>query len=109
MASSFAIFALAAFFGICRLFSVLLLGLSRKRIAVIFVGVASLISFAFALMRVDSAFAGRAYAAYREIYIAAWLIWLWAVEGRAPTRVDLAGAGLATAGALDIGFATRTR
>ena len=38
-------------------------------------GVLSLIAFA-ALTRVDSAFAGRAYAAYGGIYIGASLLWL---------------------------------
>ena len=37
-------------------------------------GIASLIGFAVALTRVDSAFAGRAYAAYGGIYIAASLV-----------------------------------
>ena len=54
-------------------------------------GVVSLIAFAFALTRVDSAFAGRAYAAYGGIYIAASLVWLWLIEGQAPTRTDLVG------------------
>jgi small multidrug resistance family-3 protein len=73
-------------------------------------GVASLIGFAFALTRVDSAFAGRAYAAYGGIYIAASLLWLWLVEGQIPTRTDLLGATLAIAGALVItGFAARVR
>jgi small multidrug resistance family-3 protein len=73
-------------------------------------GVMSLIAFAFALTRVDSAFAGRAYAAYGEIYIAASLVWLWLVERQAPTRTDLAGAVLAISGALlIIGFAERAR
>jgi hypothetical protein len=39
-------------------------------------GIASLVGFALALTRVDSAFAGRAYAAYGGIYIAASLAWL---------------------------------
>ena len=74
------------------------------------VGVASLIAFALALTRVDSAFAGRAYAAYGGIYIVVSLAWLWIVEGQAPTRPDLAGAALAVAGALVIiGFAIRAR
>jgi drug/metabolite transporter superfamily protein YnfA len=46
------------------------------------IGVVSLIAFAFALTRVDSAFAGRTYAADDGIYIAASLIWLWLIEGR---------------------------
>ena len=43
---------------------------------IVVLGVASLIGFALALTRVDSAFAGRAYAAYGGIYIAASLVWL---------------------------------
>ena len=73
-------------------------------------GVVSLIAFALALTRVDSAFAGRAYAAYGGIYIAASLVWLWLIEGQAPTRTDLIGAALAISGALIIiGFAVRAR
>ena len=73
-------------------------------------GVVSLIAFAFALTRVDSAFAGRAYAAYGGIYIAASLVWLWLIEGHGPTRTDLLGAALAISGALIIiGFAVRVR
>lgn len=69
-------------------------------------GVASLIAFAVALTRVETAFAGRAYAAYGGIYIAASLVWLWLVEGQRPTLTDLIGAGIAVVGALIvIGFA----
>jgi small multidrug resistance family-3 protein len=72
-------------------------------------GVASLIGFAFTLARVDVAFAGRAYAAYGGIYIAASLVWLWAVEGQRPTTPDVIGAAIAVTGALVIiGFASRT-
>jgi small multidrug resistance family-3 protein len=77
---------------------------------VLVLGIASLIGFALALTRIDSAFAGRAYAAYGGIYIAASLVWLWIVEGQAPTRADLLGATLAVVGALVIiKFATRVR
>jgi small multidrug resistance family-3 protein len=77
---------------------------------VVVLGIASLVGFALALTRVDSAFAGRAYAAYGGIYIAASLMWLWAVEGQSPTRADLVGAALAIAGAIVIiGFAARSR
>jgi small multidrug resistance family-3 protein len=65
--------------------------------------------FAVALTRVDSAFAGRAYAAYGGIYIAASLVWLWAAEGQRPTTTDLIGATAAVIGALVIvSFASRT-
>lgn len=70
-------------------------------------GTASLIAFALALTRVDSDFAGRAYAAYGGIYIAASLLWLWAVEGSRPDRFDLAGAVLCLAGAGVILFGRR--
>ena len=62
-------------------------------------GVLSLILFAWALTRIDATFAGRAYAAYGGIYIAASLAWLWAVEGTRPDRWDLIGAATCVAGA----------
>ena len=77
---------------------------------VVVLGIASLVGFALALTRVDSAFAGRAYAAYGGIYIATSLAWLWVVERQVPTRADVLGAALAIAGALVIiGFAARGR
>jgi small multidrug resistance family-3 protein len=77
--------------------------------AIATLGVLSLIGFAIALTRVDAAFAGRAYAAYGGIYIAASLVWLWLVEGQNPTRSDVVGASLAIIGALVIvGMAART-
>ena len=71
-------------------------------------GVGSLISFAALLTRADTAFAGRAYAAYGGIYIAASLVWLWLVEGHRPQAPELLGAGLAIAGALVIVIFART-
>lgn len=62
-------------------------------------GVISLVLFAFLLTRVDSAFAGRAYAAYGGIYIAASILWLWLVESRAPDRWDVVGATVCLLGA----------
>jgi small multidrug resistance family-3 protein len=77
--------------------------------AIAALGILSLIGFAFALTRVDSVFAGRAYAAYGGIYIAASLVWLWLVEGQQPTGTDILGASIAIIGALVIvGLATRT-
>lgn len=62
-------------------------------------GTLSLILFAWLLTRVEADAAGRAYAAYGGIYIAASLMWLWLVEHRAPDRWDLLGAGLCLVGA----------
>jgi small multidrug resistance family-3 protein len=62
-------------------------------------GALSLILFAWALTRVPSDAAGRAFAAYGGVYIAASLLWLWVIEGRTPGRFDLIGAGLSLAGA----------
>lgn len=70
-------------------------------------GVAALILFAYLLSLIDSAAAGRAYAAYGGVYIAASLTWLWAVEGVPPDRWDAAGAGLCLAGAAIILFGPR--
>ena len=62
-------------------------------------GLVALTLFAFLLTKVDSLFAGRAYAAYGGVYIVASLGWLWAVEGMRPDRWDLTGAVVCVAGA----------
>lgn len=61
-------------------------------------GIVSLALFAYLLTRVDVGFAGRAYAAYGGIYIAASVAWLWIVEGQMPTRWDLVGAAFCLIG-----------
>ncbi|ODT21053.1 YnfA family protein [Hyphomicrobium sp. CS1BSMeth3] len=71
-------------------------------------GVLSLVLFGWLLTKVDVDFAGRAYAVYGGIYIAASLVWLWSVEGRTPDRWDLIGAGVAIAGALIILYMPRS-
>jgi len=70
-------------------------------------GMGGLALFAFLLTRVDVAFAGRAYAAYGGVYIAASLFWLWAVEATRPDRWDLLGAAVCLLGAGIILFAPR--
>lgn len=62
-------------------------------------GMMSLILFAYLLTLVDSAAAGRAYAAYGGIYIAASLTWMVVLEGVRPDRWDITGAALCLAGA----------
>lgn len=62
-------------------------------------GLISLAIFALLLTRVDSDAAGRAFAAYGGVYIAASLFWLWSVEGIRPDRWDLIGGAICLAGA----------
>lgn len=62
-------------------------------------GALSLIVFALVLTRIDSAHAGRAFAAYGGVYIAASLVWLWAVERQMPDRWDIVGAAVCLVGA----------
>ena len=70
-------------------------------------GVVSLILFAWLLTLVDSDAAGRTFAAYGGIYIAASLGWLWLAEGIRPDRWDMLGALICVAGASVILFAPR--
>lgn len=65
-------------------------------------GLACLVVFALFLTLVNSPAAGRTFAAYGGIYIAASLAWLWFAEGLRPDRFDLAGAVLCLAGAVVI-------
>jgi small multidrug resistance family-3 protein len=62
-------------------------------------GMASLALFAWFLTLADTAAAGRAYAAYGGVYIAASLFWLWTVEDVRPDRWDLIGASVCLVGA----------
>ena len=70
-------------------------------------GLLSLAVFAWLLTLAPSDFAGRAYAAYGGVYIAASLVWLWAVEGIRPDRWDLTGGAICLAGAAIILAAPR--
>lgn len=62
-------------------------------------GILALGLFAWLLTFIDSAAAGRAYAAYGGVYIAATLVWLWTVEGMRPDRWDVTGALVCLIGA----------
>lgn len=61
-------------------------------------GGVALALFAWLLTQVQVDFAGRTYAAYGGIYIAASLLWLMLVEQQSPTRWDLLGAAFCFAG-----------
>ena len=71
-------------------------------------GLVSLALFAYLLTRVEVPFAGRAFAAYGGVYIAASLVWLWSVEGVRPDRWDLIGAAVTLLGAAIILFGPRS-
>jgi small multidrug resistance family-3 protein len=62
-------------------------------------GVVSLLLFAYLLTLVESEAAGRTYATYGGIYIAASVLWLWLAEGMRPDRWDIAGASICLIGA----------
>lgn len=110
MSANILAFGAAAFFEIAGCFAFWIWLRRGASPLVALLGVASLIAFAVVLTRVDTAFAGRAYAAYGGIYIAASLVWLWLVEGQRPNATDLMGAGMAIIGALVIiAFAVRAR
>ncbi|CCQ73814.1 YnfA family protein [Magnetospira sp. QH-2] len=65
-------------------------------------GLLSLVLFAWLLTRIEADFAGRAFAAYGGIYIAASLVWMAVVEGARPDRWDMIGSGICIFGALII-------
>lgn len=70
-------------------------------------GMVSLAAFAWLLTRVDADAAGRAYAAYGGVYIAASVLWLWLAEGARPDRWDLVGTAVCLCGAAIILWAPR--
>lgn len=70
-------------------------------------GMASLAVFAWLLTFADASHAGRAYAAYGGVYIAASLLWLWAMEGARPDRWDSIGAAVCILGAAIILYGPR--
>jgi small multidrug resistance family-3 protein len=62
-------------------------------------GLVSLVVFALILTRIDSAAAGRAFAAYGGIYILASVGWMALAERVRPDRWDLIGVAVCLAGA----------
>lgn len=70
-------------------------------------GVISLMLFAVVLTRVDTGFAGRAFAAYGGVYIASSLAWLVLIERATPRATDFFGAIVCLAGAAIIVYGAR--
>ncbi|MBY0338861.1 MAG: YnfA family protein [Acetobacteraceae bacterium] len=62
-------------------------------------GATCLALFAWLLTLVEQPAAGRVFAAYGGVYVAASLVWLAVVEGVRPTVTDLIGVALVLAGA----------
>ena len=71
-------------------------------------GMVSLAAFAWLLTLVPSDAAGRAYAAYGGVYIAASILWLWLIEGQRPDRWDLTGLVACLVGSAIILLPSRT-
>lgn len=70
-------------------------------------GLLSLAIFAWLLSLAPVEAAGRAYAAYGGVYVAASLLWLWLVEGRLPDRWDVIGGAVCLLGTAVILFGPR--
>ena len=70
-------------------------------------GIVSLADFALLLTRIEALFAGRTFAAYGGVYIAASLLWLWVIEHQRPDKWDILGAIICITGAAVILFGHR--
>ena len=99
MKATAAFYVLAAFLEIAGCFAFWAWLRSGRAAAWSLAGLASLALFALCLTRVEAAYAGRAFAAYGGVYIAASLAWLWMVEGARPDRWDAVGALISLVGA----------
>ena len=73
----------------------------------ILLGIVSLAVFALLLTRIEALFAGRTFAAYGGVYIAASLLWLWVIEHQRPDKWDILGAIICITGAAVILFGQR--
>jgi len=104
---SFAIYVAAALFEIGGCFAFWAWLRLERSVLWVLPGVVSLVVFALLLTRIESLYAGRAYAAYGGVYIAAALGWLWVVEGARPDRWDLIGIAICLVGAAIILFGPR--
>ena len=104
---SFAVYALAAIAEIAGCYSLwAVVKLGRPAVWLV-PGAISLCLFAWLLTLIDSAAAGRAYAAYGAIYIAASLGWMWMVEKQAPDAWDAGGLVLCLIGSAVILYGRR--
>lgn len=101
------IYIAAAFFEIFGCFAFWNYFKLNKSISWLIPGAISLIVFGYLLTKVETEFAGRAYAIYGGIYIAASLLWMYFAEHQTPDKWDIIGAGVCIAGAFIILFMPR--
>ena len=91
MLKSYVFYVLAAYAEIAGCYSFWIWLRLHKPAWMILPGLVSLAVFAYFLTKIESDFAGRAYAAYGSIYIAASFAWLWLVENTMPDKWDSVG------------------
>lgn len=101
---TFGLFFLAAFFEIAGCYAFWAWWKLDQSALWIVPGAFSLIAFAWILAQVDAAYAGRAYAAYGGVYIAASLLWGALVERQLPNGYDVLGVIFCFVGAAIIFF-----
>ena len=99
MIGNLGIFFLAAFFEIFGCFAFWLYFRLERTPLWLALGVISLVLFAYVLTKIDVENAGRVYAIYGGIYIAASLLWLVLVEKENFNRWDIIGASICILGA----------
>lgn len=80
---------------------------SGRNVLWIIPGTASLVLFAFALTKIESSFAGRAYAAYGGVYILSSVVWLSWVEKERLIVSDYVGVLICLIGSMIILFGSR--
>ena len=85
------IYFLAAFFEILGCYSFWMVFKLDKPSNWLFIGIISLIAFAYLLTKVNLEFAGRAYAVYGGIYIISSLAWLFFIEKQSFSKWDIIG------------------
>lgn len=105
---TFLLFPLAALFEITGCFAFWAVLKSGKSPLWLAPGIVSLALFAFLLALSPAESAGRTFAVYGGVYIAASLAWLFAVEGLRPDRWDMIGAAISLVGAAVILWGPRT-
>ena len=106
--AAFALYLAAALCEIFGCFAVWIWMRQERSIWWLLPGMLSLAAFAYLLTRSPADAAGRAFAIYGGVYIAASLGWLWLVEGQRPDGWDLFGAVLCLLGAAIILWAPRS-